>query len=88
MSSFSSPDLLPRSAPCKPVSGAYVIEVGEIAAGILVRDQDAYRFFAAHHDFHLLEGCVFRTPHAAQKAAERMREATRPLPARTASAAR
>jgi hypothetical protein len=85
MSSFSTADFSPRTLPSTPVSGAYVIEVDDVAAGVLVRDHDAYRFFAASRDFHLLEGGVFRTPHAAQKAAERMQAATRPLPVRSHS---
>jgi hypothetical protein len=74
MSSLASPSV-PTD---KPVTGAYVIEVGDIAAGILVRDQGSYRFFAAHRDFALLEGGTFRTPRAAQQAAERMLAAARP----------
>jgi hypothetical protein len=67
----------------KPLAGdqpfaAYVIEVGERPAGILVRDGQAFRFFAAQRDFGLLEGSLFRSPRAAQKAAERMQSAARP----------
>ena len=52
--------------------GAYVIEVGGAPAGVLVRAGADFRFFAARREFGLLEGSAFRTPHAAQRAAERM----------------
>ena len=66
-----------RLGTAPPVDGAYVIELEDVAAGVLVRDRDIYRFFAAHRDFALLESGVFRNPQAARKAAERMRAATR-----------
>ena len=54
---------------------AFVIEAGETAAGIVIRQQDGYRFFAADARFTLLDGSVFKTPKAAQKAAELMQRA-------------
>ena len=49
---------------------AFIIETGEIAAGIVVREARNYRFFAAHSDFRPLDGTVYATPNAAQKAAD------------------
>lgn len=48
---------------------AFIIETGDISAGIVVREAKSYRFFAAHSDFRALEGARFATPAAAQKAA-------------------
>lgn len=49
---------------------AFIIETGDIAAGIVVRQAKNYQFFAAHNDFHALDGTEFTTPNAAQKAAD------------------
>jgi hypothetical protein len=49
---------------------AFIIETGNIAAGIVVRNAKSYRFFAAHNDFRALDGTDFTTPTAAQKAAD------------------
>jgi hypothetical protein len=54
---------------------AFVIETAETAAGIVVRQSDGYRFFAADEQFHLLDGSIFKSPKAAQKAADLMRRA-------------
>jgi hypothetical protein len=50
----------------------YIIEVGSKAAGIVVRDMDGYRFFAACHEFNQLEGQVFRNAREAERAANRL----------------
>jgi hypothetical protein len=54
---------------------AFVIETAETAAGIVVRQPDGYRFFAANEKFNLLDGSVFKSPKAAQKAADLMHKA-------------
>ncbi len=56
-------------------SNAFVIETADIAAGIIVRQADGYRFFAADRQFNLLDGSIFKSPKAAQQAAELMRRA-------------
>ena len=56
---------------------AFIIETGDIAAGIVVRQAKNYRFFAAHNDFRALDGSIFATPNAAQKAAELVHATTR-----------
>jgi hypothetical protein len=38
------------------MSDTYIIEVRSQTAGIVVRDQEGYRFFAASHQFNSLEG--------------------------------
>ena len=48
---------------------AYVIEVGDLAAGIVVREDRRYRFYASHARFRTLDGAVFRRPMAAWRAA-------------------
>ena len=54
------------------MSDTYIIEVGSKAAGIVVRDRDGYRFFAASHRFNALEGQVFRNAREAERAAIRL----------------
>jgi hypothetical protein len=54
---------------------AFVIETAEIAAGIVVRQPEGYRFFAANERFTLLDGSIFKSPRAAQKAADLMHKA-------------
>ena len=57
------------------MASAHVIEVGDIAAGIVVLEQGGFRFFAAERAFHPLEGARFRTIDQATRAA---RERVRP----------
>jgi len=57
------------------MSDRYVIEVGSQQAGIVLRDSEGYRFFAASQPFHQLEGQVFRTVRDAERAAARLVEA-------------
>ncbi len=52
------------------MSKAFVIEVRSDAAGIVVNDGRHYRFFAATYEFNDLEGREFRSPAAAQRAAQ------------------
>jgi hypothetical protein len=54
------------------MSDIFIIEVGSQAAGIVVRNPDGYRFFAASHRFNPLEGQVFRNAREAERAAVRM----------------
>jgi hypothetical protein len=55
--------------------GAFVIETADTAAGVIVRQGNGYRFFAADRQFNLLDGSVFKSPKAAQQAADLMRRA-------------
>src|ERR1700681_4256308 len=54
------------------MSDTYIIEVASHAAGIVVRGQDGYRFFAATHRFNPLEGQLFRNAREAERAARRL----------------
>jgi hypothetical protein len=54
------------------MSDTYIIEVRSKAAGIVVRDQGGYRFFAANHDYNRLEGQLFRNAREAERAAMRI----------------
>jgi hypothetical protein len=54
------------------MSDTYIIEVASQAAGIVVRDADGYRFFAATHRFNPLEGRLFRNAREAERAASRL----------------
>ena len=54
------------------MSDTYIIEVGSQAAGIVVRNPDGYRFFAASHRFNRMEGLLFRNAREAERAANRL----------------
>jgi hypothetical protein len=54
------------------MSDSYIIEVGSQPAGIVVRNPEGYRFFAASHRFNRLEGQIFRNPREAERAAYRL----------------
>jgi hypothetical protein len=56
----------------KKMSDTYIIEVASRAAGIVVRNPDGYRFFAASHRFNSMEGKLFRNPREAERAARRL----------------
>ncbi|MGO4707326.1 hypothetical protein AB4072_16300 [Microvirga sp. 2MCAF38] len=51
------------------MSIAYVIEVGETTAGIVVAEEGGFRFFTAEHLFRALDGAVFRSIAEASRAA-------------------
>ncbi len=51
------------------MSDTYIIEVSSQAAGIVVRDPDGFRFFAASHRFNALDGQIFRNAREAERAA-------------------
>jgi hypothetical protein len=53
------------------MSDTYIIEVRSKPAGIVVKDQKGFRFFAATHDFNSLEGIYFRSAREAEQAAMR-----------------
>jgi hypothetical protein len=48
---------------------SYIIEVFSRAAGIVVRDAQGYRFFAASEPYYRLDGRLFRHVADAQRAA-------------------
>jgi hypothetical protein len=54
------------------MSDTYIIEVASQPAGIVVRNPDGYRFFAATHRFNALEGQLFRNAREAERAALRL----------------
>jgi len=51
------------------MSETYIIEVRSQAAGIVVRDREGYRFFAASHRFNPIDGQVFCNAREAERAA-------------------
>ena len=53
------------------MSNATIIEVRSVAAGLVVRDRNGFRFFAATPEFSGLDGRTFRNPQEAEKAAIR-----------------
>jgi hypothetical protein len=54
------------------MSDTYIIEVGSQPAGIIVRSDGGYRFFAASHRFNRLEGQIFRNAREAERAARQL----------------
>jgi hypothetical protein len=54
------------------MSDTYIIEVSSQAAGIVVRDAEGFRFFAASHRFNRMEGKLFRNAREAERAANRL----------------
>jgi hypothetical protein len=54
------------------MSDTFIIEVSSQAAGIVVRDPEGYRFFAATHRFNPMEGQLFRNAREAERAAIRL----------------
>jgi hypothetical protein len=51
------------------MSDNFIIEISSQAAGIVVRNADGYRFFAASHRFNAMEGQLFRSANDAERAA-------------------
>ncbi len=51
------------------MSDTYIIEVSSQAAGIVVRDPEGFRFFAASHRFNAMDGQIFRNAREAERAA-------------------
>jgi hypothetical protein len=54
------------------MSETYIIEVASQPAGIVVRNPEGYRFFAASHPFNQMEGQIFRNAREAERAACRL----------------
>ena len=51
---------------------SYIIEVNSQTAGIVVRGQGGYFFFASSHQFSRLEGQLFRNAREAERAARKL----------------
>jgi|SRR5712664_1112228 len=70
---FSPPLLFARTEQQRlEMSENYIIEIGSQAAGIVVRNPDGYRFFAATHRFNPLEGQLFHNAREAERAVRRL----------------
>jgi hypothetical protein len=54
------------------MSDRYIIEVNSQAAGVVVRNPQGFRFFAASQRFVRLEGKLFRNASEAERAAARL----------------
>jgi hypothetical protein len=54
------------------MSDIFIIEVSSKAAGIVVRNPEGFRFFAASHRFNRLEGQLFSNAREAERAAVRL----------------
>lgn len=52
---------------------AYIIELGEEAVGLVARDAQGYRFYAAKQSFRALEGQLFHSAENARSAALELR---------------
>lgn len=69
------------------MSDTYIIEVSSQAAGIVVRDPDGFRFFAASHRFNGMDGQLFRNAREAERAAFQFAQGTPQGAPETATAA-
>jgi hypothetical protein len=54
------------------MSDRYIIEVNSQAAGVIVRNAEGFRFFAASQRFGRMEGKLFRNAIEAERAALRL----------------
>lgn len=63
------------------MSDAYVIEIGEEAVGIVAREPQGFRFYAAKGLFRPLEGRVFDSAKKAHSAALDLRRRSTQAPA-------
>jgi hypothetical protein len=54
------------------MSDTYIIEVNSQTVGIVVRNPEGYRFFAATHRFNAMEGQLYRNAREAEQAAFRL----------------
>ena len=54
------------------MSDAFIIEAAGTTAGIVVRHDRGFRFFASSHPFHRIDGVIYRRPHDAERAARRL----------------
>lgn len=57
-----------RSANDNTDNEVFVIDGANSAAGFIIRHSAGYRFFAADERFHMLDGSVFKSVEAAQRA--------------------
>jgi hypothetical protein len=58
-----------------PAAPAYIIETAEIAVGVVVRQDNGYRFFASDRRAQPLDGRVFRSPAQAEREVRRLEAA-------------
>jgi hypothetical protein len=56
----------------RTMSDRYIIEVNSQAAGVVVRNAEGFRFFAASHAFDRMEGKLYRNAGEAERAAQRL----------------
>jgi hypothetical protein len=53
----------------------YVIELGGVAAGLVIQDKNRYRFFASDRTYAPLEQRLFRSPDHAEQVCRRLNQA-------------
>ncbi len=91
--SLVTPVSHPETTPHTPTSAAEmqqpalarVIEIGEVAAGIAVPEDQGVRFFSASRDFDGLDGTLFRSSEQAARAVRALkRPGSRRMPQRLA----
>ena len=58
------------------MSDRYIIEVNSQPAGVVVRNAEGFRFFAASQRFDRMEGKLFRNANEAERAAVRLAKGT------------
>lgn len=83
----SDPETIPHApaAEMQQPALARVIEIGEVAAGIAVPEDQGVRFFSASRDFDGLDGTLFRSSEQAARAVRALkRPGSRRMPQRLA----
>jgi hypothetical protein len=60
------------------MSTTFVIETADAGAGIVIRERSGFRFFAAVRQFAELDGQVFKTVRAAERAAQSLAASAAP----------
>ncbi len=62
------------------MNDTYIIEISDMAVGIVIGERAGYRFFASSQAFHSIDGRLYPTPRAAEKAARALSEQLRKAP--------
>jgi hypothetical protein len=62
------------------MNDTYIIEISDMAVGIVIGERAGYRFFASSQAFHSIDGRLYPTPRAAETSARALAEQLRKVP--------
>ena len=60
-------------------ASAFIIETADTAAGVVIRQDGGYRFFASSDVARSLDGRLFKSPAQAERAVRRLQQLERPV---------